>query len=490
MNVAPHNPSYIARLTSLIALLIIISVIGVLFYRVMVGFFVPLFIAGVLVVIFRPLYRRLEKRLNGRRRTAALITTITAMLVVLLPIGVATSVAAVQGANQLTRLKVNSESLAQLRTKLGLQLEHNEELAQSDWILKQLVATDTMQSSESSRLKQLASQFTSAVAALETVFSTDHSGEFDDAFATMREPLERLNRLEPSSLEFLAARNEVAAEYSAVRTQLLGGAVQAQLKAIANPGAAELSQVTSGIVDLLQPRLVQFTQATTTFIAKLVLGLVILVLAVYFFLVDGPAMVTTIMRLSPLDDQYEHELLAEFDTVSRAVVLATILSAVTQGILAAIGYYFAGLHSIVLLMLLTMIMAMIPFFGAASVWIPCAIWVGLAEQRLVAGVVLTIYGICVVSSIDNVIKAFVLHGKGNLHPLLALLSVLGGVASLGPIGILVGPMCVAFLQTLLSILQRELSDLDRLRSHYRDSRGGDDREEPAETSTTPSTEPP
>jgi len=66
----------------------------------------------------------------------------------------------------------------------------------------------------------------------------------------------------------------------------------------------------------------------------------------------------------------------------------------------------------------------------------------------------------VVSSIDNLIKPLVLHGKSRLHPLLALLSVLGGVNALGPIGILVGPMTVAFLQTLLNILHRELSQFD------------------------------
>ena len=65
---------------------------------------------------------------------------------------------------------------------------------------------------------------------------------------------------------------------------------------------------------------------------------------------------------------------------------------------------------------------------------------------------------------DNVIKPYVLHGQSNLHPLLALLSVLGGVATLGPIGILVGPMVVAFLQTLLKILQREMRDLDQMPS--------------------------
>jgi hypothetical protein len=62
---------------------------------------------------------------------------------------------------------------------------------------------------------------------------------------------------------------------------------------------------------------------------------------------------------------------------------------------------------------------------------------------------------------DNVIKPIVLHGHSNLHPLWALLSVLGGVAALGPVGILIGPMVVVFLQTLLKILQREIASMDR-----------------------------
>jgi hypothetical protein len=62
----------------------------------------------------------------------------------------------------------------------------------------------------------------------------------------------------------------------------------------------------------------------------------------------------------------------------------------------------------------------------------------------------------VVSGIDNIIKPLVLRGQSNLHPLLALLSILGGVQVLGPVGILVGPMLVSFLQALLEMLRKEL----------------------------------
>jgi len=60
---------------------------------------------------------------------------------------------------------------------------------------------------------------------------------------------------------------------------------------------------------------------------------------------------------------------------------------------------------------------------------------------------------------DNVIKPLVLHGRANLHPLLALLSVLGGVQALGPIGIFVGPMVVVFFHALLNMLHTELNTI-------------------------------
>jgi predicted PurR-regulated permease PerM len=201
-------------------------------------------------------------------------------------------------------------------------------------------------------------------------------------------------------------------------------------------------------------------EATGAFVLHLLLGLIILVVAVYFFLADGPAMVRTVMRLSPLEDRHEQELLGEFDRVSRAVVVATLLSAVVQGMLAGLGFWVAGLGSVFLLSMLTAVLALIPFVGAAAVWLAVSLWLFFVEQHYVASLVLAAYGVAVVSAADNVIKPLVLHGQSKLHPLLALLSVLGGAQALGPVGILVGPMVVVFLQTLLNILHRELSSLE------------------------------
>ncbi len=119
------------------------------------------------------------------------------------------------------------------------------------------------------------------------------------------------------------------------------------------------------------------------------------------------------------------------------------------------------------LTLLTTVLALVPFVGAASVWVPVSLWLffhepsGGGDSHRLAAILLAAYGADVISMADNVIKPLVLHGQSNLHPLLALLSVLGGVHALGPIGILVGPMVVVFLQTLLNILHSELMTMER-----------------------------
>ena len=99
----------ISRLISVAVLIVVIVAIGILFYRVMVGFFVPLFLAALLVVIFRPMHAWFCDRLGDRLRVAALLTTGTILLIVLLPTGLILSIAAAQGTRLLSG--VNSQSL-------------------------------------------------------------------------------------------------------------------------------------------------------------------------------------------------------------------------------------------------------------------------------------------------------------------------------------------------------------------------------------------
>jgi predicted PurR-regulated permease PerM len=213
------------------------------------------------------------------------------------------------------------------------------------------------------------------------------------------------------------------------------------------------TRITDGVQQFLAPLALR----TTKLFGETLVGLFVMILATYYFFADGELMTQAIRRLSPLEGNRTQELLDQFDAITRAVVVATLFSAFIQGLLAGVGFYVAGVGSVFLLTAMSMLFTLVPFVGAAIIWAPVCLWLYVGEGRTLAAVLLAAYCILVVSMVDNVVKPMVLHGRSNLHPLLALLSVLGGVQAIGPIGIFVGPMVVAFLQTLLNMVHVELS---------------------------------
>ena len=193
--------------------------------------------------------------------------------------------------------------------------------------------------------------------------------------------------------------------------------------------------------------------------AKLIIGVIIMTVALFYFLADGARMFDAVTRLIPLDQRYQWQFLTEFEEVSRAVVSSTLLAAIVQAILAGFGFYVAELQAVFLLTLLTFFGALIPFVGAAAVWGSASLYLLFFAKSTWAALGLALWGALVVSTVDNIIKPYVLQGQSKLHPLLALLSILGGVGALGPIGVFVGPIAVAFLQAALTMLQTELDTL-------------------------------
>ena len=367
-----------SRMVSFIVLLCVLLGIGVLFFKVMSGFLLPLFLAVLLVVMFRPLHEWFRRKLPNHRRLAAAGTTVSILLVFLIPL-------------LFICFEAGREAMAFFKSAQAAQSKpavHKTVHPRSD---DQKTGNDADDSED--------------------------LGAAEYVQGVLADKLDELNQRYKLNLDVEAVHAEIFK-----RAQ-----------------------------EWLAPMLL----ATTQYTIGLVIGLCIMVISLYYFLLDGSSMVNTVMRLSPLDDRYESQLIEEFDRTSRAVVLASVVSAVAQGILSGIGYYVAGLDAVFLLTMLTMLFAMVPFIGAAAIWVPCCIWL-FWSGHTTAAILLGVYGMLIVSMVDNVIKPYILHGRSNLHPLLALLSVLGGVKVLGPIGIFVGPMAVTFLHAVLVMFQHEI----------------------------------
>lgn len=453
------------RLVSFGVLMAILVVVGVMFYQVMASFILPLFLATLLVVIFQPLHQRILERCGGRNYVASLLTTLAVLMIVLVPAITVFSFAVIEAGSAITQINVETirDRLETTKERYGLVIP---EVARWRTIESQLTAAllgdmesgdgEAQRSAPKPVPKDITKHFEELVASLR-----EQNIAIDNAQVQhVQEALDRIAADTPGTIDYDGAVQVALHEFRSFKQQVLGGPLAATVKELANPSDESLRRTLFQGLKAGQDSMVSLVGGTTSFLAKTTVGLLIMTVAMFFFFADGPKMVETVMILTPLDPTYERELLHEFDHVSRAVVIATLLSAVVQGLLAGIGYYFAGLESVFLLMMLTTVLAMVPMVGTSLVWIPACLWLYVYDGRAGAAIGLAIYCVLVVSQIDNVIKPWVLHGQSRLHPLAALLSVLGGVQALGPIGILVGPMVVVFLATILKILRREIVRLE------------------------------
>jgi len=464
----------VARFVSFAALLAIVIFIGILFFQVMIIFLVPIFLAAVLVVIFRPAHLWIVHRLAGRERLAAGLTTVFILVVVLLPMGLIMGRAAGEGwslVKQLNRDQLETR-LDMVRKQLDLDLrEEHSATEQIGAALKTLGEDGEAQPTPDeveTRLAEAANG-NAILRAWAATREADASAELNQLLDALAGHLARLKAAEPASPDYLREWSLAETAFANVKYEVEGNWAKSSLRTIANPTGDQIETATKDLRDWGERLLAPAAVRIFPFLGKAVFGGLIVIASLYYFLADGPAMLEAMLRLSPLNSVYVKELLAEFGKISRAVVVATLLSALTQGILAGIGFKIAGVEAVFLLTVLTMVGAMVPFVGAAAIWIPTSLWLFLDGHPAAAGG-LALYGLLIVSTSDNIIKPLVLHGQSNLHPLLALLSVLGGVAALGPIGIFVGPMAVVFLQVVLQMLNAEMKVLGG-RPSFRMARG-------------------
>jgi predicted PurR-regulated permease PerM len=379
-----------------------------------------------------------------------------------LPIGGVVTTATLEGLSLIDQLQLGDvrTKLEGLRKDFNLQIPHKEDLSRIQASLRRWRNQQLLGDSPAIT-REAAENLLERVGSIELWLQEQGPAAPAADVTRLRTAIETLRDAAPGSVQSDNALAQADAEFRDFKRNLLGGTYRAWLTEAANPTDEQIEQLRRNLLAAVGPA-VSFGGDTLKLALKLIFGILIMIAALFFFLAEGSKMLVALIRISPLEEQHVRELVSEFNRACRAIVSATLLSAVVQGLLAGIGFYFAGLRgSVALLMLLTMVLSLVPFTGAAAVWIPTSLYLYFYEGNMVAAIGLALYGVCIISSSDNFIKPLVLSGQSNLHPLLALLSVIGGLQALGPIGIVVGPMVVVFLQTLLKLLQRELSSIDR-----------------------------
>lgn len=174
----------------------------------------------------------------------------------------------------------------------------------------------------------------------------------------------------------------------------------------------------------------------------------------YFFIKEGSALRKGALSMLPLKESNRDNLyhLIYQSVLSNALMMPLV--ALVQAIIAWIGYLIVGVNNSIIWFIATFLASMIPFFGAALIYIPLGILLFFKGQQT-SGIFILLWGFLAVSSSDNILRIFFMKKFDNTHPLITFLGVLAGLNIFGFLGIIYGPLCISLLLILIKIYREE-----------------------------------
>ncbi len=226
-------------------------------------------------------------------------------------------------------------------------------------------------------------------------------------------------------------------------------AVPEQLKPYTTRIVEQLGQWLGTAGRFIVQYMTRATQGTVGFVVKQF----VMLYAMFFFLIWGPAMFDTLLRNLPLTDEDRTHIISKGLSVTRATLKGILIIGVVQGFLVGIAFAVAGLEGAAFWGSLVVPISAMPLIGPPIIWGPAAIYL-LSQGDIVAGIGMLAWGALVVGTIDNILRPRVVGGDTKMSDLLVLVSTLGGLGTFGPVGLILGPVLAGVLITVLDIYRR------------------------------------
>ncbi|OYW30228.1 MAG: hypothetical protein B7Z47_03855 [Chthoniobacter sp. 12-60-6] len=170
----------------------------------------------------------------------------------------------------------------------------------------------------------------------------------------------------------------------------------------------------------------------------------------FFFLRDRRAALQTLKSLSPLTQVEMDRIFSRVSDAIHATVYGTLAVSAVQGLLGGLMFWWLGLPAPLLWGVVMALLALVPVLGAFVVWIPAALFLML-EGCFGKALILTLWGLIVVGTIDNLMRPILVGRRLKLHTILGFISVVGGLIQFGPAGLILGPAVLAVTTVLLEI---------------------------------------
>lgn len=193
-------------------------------------------------------------------------------------------------------------------------------------------------------------------------------------------------------------------------------------------------------------------------IAGVVIGIFLVLLSAYFFYVYGDAIMAEAAVLSPLPREYNQRFASNFKGVVDATFRGQVVTSLTQGIAIGIGLAIAGIPGAILWGAVATVLSLLPFVGAAAVWLPAAVYLyllaSMGERSYFGAIFLAVWGMVIVPIIEHVVRPWAMKGKMELPAIPLLVSVLGGIEAFGFVGLVIGPLVFSLLMAVIDIYKQ------------------------------------
>lgn len=185
-------------------------------------------------------------------------------------------------------------------------------------------------------------------------------------------------------------------------------------------------------------------------IVVFIFELFVMLFALFYFLRDGDSILVRFRHLLPFEETMTDRMLGEARELIFASVTTSLVIAGVQGLLCGGAFAMVGLGSAIFWGVVMGFLSLLPVVGAWPIWIPAVIWLFSTGHAGRAVILIMICG-ALGAMIDNILRPVLLGGRASLNGLLVFISVLGGIAVFGVLGVVLGPIVVATTVGILDV---------------------------------------
>jgi predicted PurR-regulated permease PerM len=219
----------------------------------------------------------------------------------------------------------------------------------------------------------------------------------------------------------------------------------------------EILQKGGEIVGTLSSLLFKGLSAVTMSTINSIFLFFVLLYTMFFFIKDGDTILVRILSYLPLQENVERRMLARFTSIARATIKGSLVIGIIQGSLAGAAFWVVGIDGAVFWGTVMTVLSVIPAVGAALVWLPAVLILAITGQYVQA-IGLLAFCSLLVSTIDNLLRPWLVGKDTELHELMIFLGTLGGIGLFGIIGFIIGPIVAGLFVTAWDICAENFPD--------------------------------